>query len=106
GARSGHPRDRLCARRRGDRMRRREFITFTVGAVAGWPLAAAAQQRERMRRIGILIDIAADDPEASNTVAGFHQRLQELGWEVGRNVQIEYRYASGDDERSRKLAAE
>ncbi len=84
---------------------RREAIAL-LGGAAAWPLPVRAQQRERMRRIGVLIDIAADDPEASNSIAGFLQGLQELGWAVGRNVQIEYRYGAGDDERTRKLAAE
>jgi putative ABC transport system substrate-binding protein len=69
-------------------------------------MTARAQPRERMRRIGVLIDVAADDPSASDAVAGLLQGLQEAGWAVGRNIQIEYRYGAGDDERTRKLAAE
>ena len=61
-------------------MRRREFITLLGGAAAAWPLAARAQQRERMRRIGVLMSAAADDPEAQARVAAFLQGLQQLGW--------------------------
>ena len=86
-------------------MRRREFIAGG-GAAAAWPLAARAQQPERTRRIGVLIDVAADDPVSSQAVAGFLQGLQELGWAVGRNVQIEYRWGAVDEERGRKHAAE
>src|SRR3954462_14176669 len=87
-------------------MERREFITLLGGAAATWPLAARAQQATQMRRIGVLIDIAADDPETANSVAAFSQGLQELGWAIGRNVQLDYRYGAGDDERLRKFAME
>ena len=66
-------------------MRRREFITLIGGAVAAWPLAAGAQQqRDRVRRIGVLLGFPADDPEALTRVTAFVQGLQELGWTVGR----------------------
>ena len=68
---------------------RREFITL-LGGAAAWPLAARAQQGERMRRIGVLHDAAADDPERQVRLAAFLQGLQQLGWNDGRNVQIEY----------------
>ena len=71
-------------------MKRREFITLLGGAAAAWPLAARAQQRERMRRIGVLMSLAADDPEGQARVAAFVQGLQQLGWTVGRNVRIDY----------------
>jgi hypothetical protein len=68
-------------------MRRREFITL-VGGVATWPLAARAQQIERMRRIGVLLNLAADDPMAQARVAAFVQGLQTAGWSDGRNVRV------------------
>jgi putative ABC transport system substrate-binding protein len=85
-------------------IRRREFITL-LGAAAAWPLAARAQQRERMRRIGALMGLPADDPESQLRSARFLQGLQELGWTVGRNVQIDWRW-SADRERYRAMAAE
>ena len=66
-------------------MRRREFITLLGGAAAAWPLAARAQQPERIRRIGVLMNLTADDPEASARVTAFAQGLQQLGWIDGRN---------------------
>jgi ABC-type uncharacterized transport system substrate-binding protein len=85
---------------------RREFITLLGGAAASWPLPARAQQTDRVRRIGVLIALAADDPEAKARIAAFLQGLQQLGWTDGRNVQIDYRWGSGDAERIRKYAAE
>ncbi len=87
-------------------MRRREFITLLGGAAAAWPLAARAQQPERMRRIGVLMNLAADDPEAQARIAAFLQGLQELGWTDGRNVRIDTRWAAGDADRIRRYAAE
>jgi putative tryptophan/tyrosine transport system substrate-binding protein len=87
-------------------MKRRDFITFLGGAAAAWPLAAWAQQRERVRRVGALMNTAADDPESPMRVTVLAQGLQELGWTVGRNLQIDYRWATGDAERYRKYAAE
>jgi putative tryptophan/tyrosine transport system substrate-binding protein len=72
-------------------MKRREFIALLGGAAAGWPIAARAQQPERMRRVGVLMGLAADDPEAQNRIAAFEQSLQQLGWTNGRNLQIDYR---------------
>ena len=87
-------------------MKRREFITL-VGAAVAWPIAARAQQpREPMRRIGVLLTGAADDPESLARVGAFLQGLQELGWTDGRNVRLEYRWGSADAERIRKSAAE
>jgi putative ABC transport system substrate-binding protein len=86
-------------------MRRREFISL-VGSAAAWPLAARAQQRERIRRIGVLMNLAADDTEAQARLAAFLQGLQELGWTVGRNVQIDYRWNAADADRIRKSAPE
>src|SRR5262245_22181258 len=73
-------------------MRRREFITLLGGAALAWPLAAHAQRSERMRRIGVLMSIAESDPDAAPRVAALEQRLQELGWAVGRNLHIDYRW--------------
>jgi hypothetical protein len=87
-------------------MKRREFITLVGGAAAAWPLAARAQQGERMRRIGVLMHLASDDPEGQARIGAFLQGLQEWGWAVGRNLRIEYRWAAGDAERIRKSAAE
>ena len=87
-------------------MRRREFITLLGGATA-WPLAARAQQRERMRRIGVLVsNLAADDPEWPPRSNAFIQGLQERGWSDGRNMRVEYRWGLGDHDRLRKYAAE
>src|SRR5262245_51977338 len=90
-----------------DRLKRREFITLLGGAAVVWPLSARAQQPEkRMRRIGVLIALAADDPESQARVAVFQQGFQESGWIVGRNVRIDYRWAAGDADRIRRYAAE
>src|SRR5258708_31159039 len=73
-------------------MKRRAFITL-LGGAAAWPLAARAQQAERMRRIGVLVGLAEDDPEAKARLAGFWQAFELLGWFEGRNVLVDYRYA-------------
>ena len=86
-------------------IRRREFVTL-LGGAAAWPLAARAQQPEQMRRIGVLTNLVADDPEAQARVGAFLQGLQELGWAVGRNMRIEYRWGAGDADRTRGYAAE
>jgi putative ABC transport system substrate-binding protein len=86
-------------------MRRREFI-LTLGGAAAWPLAARAQQPERVRRIGVLTPFAADDPEAKARVEAFIHALQQLGWSAGRNLQIDVRWGAGDAERMRRNAAE
>jgi putative ABC transport system substrate-binding protein len=85
---------------------RREFITLFGGAATAWPLAAHAQQRERIRRIGVLMNLIADDPEGQARLAAFLQGLQEAGWAVGRNVQIDVRWSPGDAEQMRKQATE
>jgi ABC-type uncharacterized transport system substrate-binding protein len=87
-------------------VRRRDFITLVGGAAAAWPLAAHAQQPERMRRIGVLMPPAADDPAAQARVAAFRQGLQQLGWTDGRNVRIDARWAAGDAAAMRKYASE
>src|SRR5262249_22447972 len=93
-------------RRRGDRMRRREFITLLSGAAATWPFAAGAQQGERMRRIGVLMLSAADDPEFQARITAFVQGLAPLGWLDGRNLRIDTRGGAADADRVRKYAAE
>jgi ABC-type uncharacterized transport system substrate-binding protein len=73
---------------------------------AAWPLAAHAQQRERMRHIGVLMNLTADDPQSPMRIAAFAQGLEQLGWTLGGNVQIDYRWAAGNLDRSRVYAAE
>jgi putative ABC transport system substrate-binding protein len=87
-------------------MRRRDFVALVGGAAAAWPLAAHAQEGERMRRIGFLTPFVEDDPEAKARVAAFVQGLQQLGWTDGRNVRIDIRWGAGDAERIRRYAAE
>jgi putative ABC transport system substrate-binding protein len=87
-------------------MKRREFITLLGSAVAAWPIALRAQQPGGMRRIGVLINDAADDPDGAVLLTAFAQGLQELGWSVGRNIRIDYRWTSGDADRIRRYVAE
>jgi len=87
-------------------MRRREFITLLGGAAAVWPLAARAQQADRVRRIGVLMNIEANDPQASANMTAFVDGLQKQGWTLGGNLQIEYRWGAGDASRYHRLAAE
>jgi putative tryptophan/tyrosine transport system substrate-binding protein len=87
-------------------MRRRDFICLLGGAAITWPLAARAQQRERVRRIGLLINLAADDPESQARRAAFQQGLQQLGWTDGHNVRIIARWGAGDADQIRSSAAE
>src|SRR5260221_7799227 len=86
-------------------MRRCEFITL-IGAAAAWPLAGRAQQGDWMRRVGVLIGIAANDPDAQTRLAAFVQNLQQLAWTDSRNVRIDYRWGGGDADRVREYAAE
>jgi putative tryptophan/tyrosine transport system substrate-binding protein len=85
---------------------RREFIMMLGGAALSWPGAVWAQQTERMRRIAVLMNIAADDPEAQARMTAFVQQLAQLGWMAGKNVKIDSRWSAGDDERLGKYAAE
>ena len=84
---------------------RRKLVTL-LGAAVAWPLAARAQQGERMRRIGAFITRSADDPESQVIVGAFLQGLQELGWTLGRNVRIDYRWGAVDEDGLRRYAAE
>ena len=77
-------------------MIRREFISLLGGAAAAWPLAARAQQVERMRRIGVLLPADANDAEFQTRMGAFQQGLQEAGWSIGRNVQLDIRWATPD----------
>jgi putative ABC transport system substrate-binding protein len=77
-------------------IRRREFITL-LGGAAAWPMAGRAQQPERMRRIGVLMLLAESDREGQTRVAAFRERLQQLGWTEGRNIRIDYRWATASD---------
>jgi hypothetical protein len=86
-------------------VKRREFITL-IGGAAAWPLAARAQQGERVRRIGVLMSAVESDPRGLEYITAFAQGLAELGWTVGRNVRIEYRWGAGDLDRFRRYAAE
>src|SRR5262245_51167092 len=86
-------------------MRRREFITI-VGGAATWPLAAGAQQQDRVRRVGVLMNIAADDAQAQSRMEAFLHGLQPLGWTVGRNLQIDARWAAADAGLFRRYATE
>src|SRR5215813_10634135 len=84
---------------------RRELIT-ALGGAAAWPLAARAQRPDRMRRIGVLMHLAADDAEGQRRIGVFLQGLQEAGWAVGCNVDIDVRWAAGDADRFRSYAVE
>jgi len=86
-------------------VKRRDFITL-LGGAAAWPLAARAQQPDRMRRIGVLMNLAADDPEGRARVTAFAQALQQLGWIDGRTVRIDYRWGAGNADRFRRYAGE
>jgi len=86
-------------------MRRREFMTL-LGGAASWPGVARAQQAERMRHVGVLMNLTADAPDAQAQMAAFVQGLQGAGWEVGRNLRIESRWGGGDLALLRKNAAD
>ena len=87
-------------------MNRREFIMLLGGAAAAWPLAARAQQGGRMRRVGVLQNLASDDPAEQARLMAFGQGLQELGWTIGQNVRIENRWSAGDPDRIRRNTEE
>ena len=88
-------------------MRRREFIRFLSGAAAMWPVATRAQQPSTsMRRIGVILRVAKDDPDAQRDLQAFRDGLHALGWTIGRTIQIEYRYASADAAQMQTYAVE
>jgi putative ABC transport system substrate-binding protein len=87
-------------------MKRREFITLLGGAAVAWPLAARAQQGERMRRIGVLLSTREGDPQRRAQLAALVQRLTELGWADGRNARLDVRWTAGSADAARKYAAE
>ena len=83
-------------------MKRREFITLAGSAAATWPLAARAQKSSSVRRVSVLMSTASDDSLGQAQIAAFAQGLQQLGWEIGSNIRIDYRWGSGDTGRFRK----
>jgi putative tryptophan/tyrosine transport system substrate-binding protein len=87
-------------------MRRREFITLLGGAAAAWPLAARAQPPERVRRVSVLMNYYADDPDAQARLASFLRGMRQLGWSDGLNVQIDVRWTAGERARIRSSVAD
>ena len=87
-------------------MRRRDFIKVIAGSAVAWPLAAHAQQSGRIRRLGVLMHSPSNEPEAQARLAAFLQGMRDAGWEVGRNLRIEYRWSVGDAARLSKDATE
>src|SRR5262249_35668449 len=96
----------VCPRRRGDRMRRREFIALVGGGMV-WPLAARAQRSERVRRIGVIMAATEERAtESQGRITAFREGLAALGWTEGRNIRIDYRFGGGDPDRIGNVAAE
>src|SRR5687768_7783623 len=89
-----------------DQLNRRVLITLIAGAAAGLPLAARAQQADRVRRIGVLMNLTEDDPQGQARTAAFLKGLQQTGWIDGRNIRIDSRWGAGDAERVRSYMAE
>jgi hypothetical protein len=87
-------------------VKRRQFITLLASTAVTWPVTARAQQTERVRRVGVLLSVAADGPDGQPRLAAFLKRLQELGWTDGHNVRIDVRWGAGEAERTRKYVAE
>src|SRR5262249_61186514 len=87
-----------------DQLKRRQFITLLGGAAAPWPLAAWAQQPAQIRRVGMLIGYAENDPETQARLAAFRQAFEQLGWREGRSVRIDYRFAPASPDEARLFA--
>ena len=87
-------------------MKRREFITLLGGAAATWPLAARAQQGERVRRIGVLSGLGENDPQGRARIGAFQEELQKLGWTLGRNIELDVRWAGASAESLQTMSAE
>src|SRR5215831_18355372 len=87
-------------------MRRRDFIKAVAGWTAAWPLAARAQQGDRIRRIGVLSGLPEDDPEGRARIAALQEGLQKLGWSEGRNLRIDVRWGTPEAETMQRLAKE
>src|SRR5262249_45435380 len=105
GARPRGAADAARPRRRGDRMNRRALIAL-IGGAAAWPLVARAQQPDRMRRLGVLMNNGEDDAETKAQLGAFRQGLQQLGWSEGRNIHIDTLFAADRPERYQGLAKE
>src|SRR5262249_23466005 len=95
-----------CSRRRGDRVIQRRTFIAGLGAAGAWPLAARAQQGERMRRIGVLLGAAENEPQTVSGLTAFKNALSSLGWSDGRNIQVDYRFGGADVGRIQDLAKE
>src|SRR5262245_40521497 len=89
-----------------DQLHRREFMTLLGGAAVAWPLAAHAQQHDRVRRLAVLLPYHERDPEGQTNLAALRKRLAELGWADGRNIQMVVRWSAGDGDQIRSYAAE
>ena len=87
-------------------MRRRDLIKGIAGSAIAWPLAARAQQAERMRRLGVLMAVAESDADAHKGISILQDRLQKLGWKDGNNIRIDYRWGNGDPDRIQEFAKE
>src|SRR6516164_7972105 len=87
-------------------MRRRDFVKATAASVATWPLAARAQQPERVRRVGVLSPFPADDAEGQARLTAFAQALQQTGWTLGQNLRLDYRWSNGNADTALKQATE
>ena len=101
-----HRLSRRSPRPWGEAMRRRDFVKGVAGSAITWPLAAQAQQAERMRRLGVLMAVAQSDADARKGIGILQDRLQTLGWKDGNNIRIDYRWGNGNPDRIQDLAQE